>query len=197
MIKLSTYHNVPLLGFAAFSGTGKTTLLEQLIPKLNQANIRVAMVKHTHHEKFDIDKPGKDSYRLRKAGAQQMLVASAKRWALMVEQPPQDIMQDPDLFALLPHLDLSKTDLILVEGFKHEAISKIELHRPERHRPLLYPDDSNIIAIATDHNNLAGEHPDALHCPLLDINNISQITTFISQLLQDLQNYGSQNSSQK
>ena len=115
----------------------------------------------------------------------------------MVEQPPQDIMQDPDLFALLPHLDLSKTDLILVEGFKHEAISKIELHRPERHRPLLYPDDSNIIAIATDHNNLAGEHPDALHCPLLDINNISQITTFISQLLQDLQNYGSQNSSQK
>ena len=197
MIKLSTYHNVPLLGFAAFSGTGKTTLLEQLIPKLNQANIRVAMVKHTHHEKFDIDKPGKDSYRLRKAGAQQMLVASAKRWALMVEQPPQDIMQDPDLFALLPHLDLSKTDLILVEGFKHEAISKIELHRPERHRPLLYPDDSNIIAIATDHNNLAGEHPNALHCPLLDINNISQITTFISQLLQDLQNYGSQNSSQK
>ena len=79
MIKVSTYHNVPLLGFAAFSGTGKTTLLEQLIPKLNQANIRVAMVKHTHHEKFDIDKPGKDSYRLRKAGAQQMLVASAKR----------------------------------------------------------------------------------------------------------------------
>ncbi len=185
MIKLSTYHNIPLLGFAAFSGTGKTTLLEQLIPELNQANIRVAMVKHTHHEKFDIDKPGKDSYRLRKAGAQQMLVASAKRWALMVEQPPQDIIEDPDLFALLPHLDLSKIDLILVEGFKHEAISKIELHRPERQRPLLYPDDSNIIAIATDHNNLAGEYPDALHCPLLDINNISQITTFISKLLQD------------
>ena len=197
MIALTTYQNIPLLGFAAFSGTGKTTLLEQLIPELNQANIRVAMVKHTHHEKFDIDKPGKDSYRLRKAGAEQMLVASAKRWALMVEQPPQETMEDPDLFTLLPHLDLSKTDMILVEGFKHEAISKIELHRPTLNKPLLYPDDSNIIAIATDHKNLAGEHPDSLHCPLLDINNISQISTFISNLLQDLQHYGSQNKSKR
>jgi molybdopterin-guanine dinucleotide biosynthesis protein MobB len=130
MISLTTFHDIPLLGFAAYSGTGKTTLLEQLIPELNQANIRVAMVKHTHHEKFDIDKPGKDSYRLRKAGAEQMLVASAKRWALMVEHPAQATLNEPDLFELLPHLDLSKADLILVEGFKHENISKIELHRP-------------------------------------------------------------------
>jgi len=186
MTALTTYKNIPLLGFAAFSGTGKTTLLEQLIPELNQANIRVAMVKHTHHEKFDIDKPGKDSYRLRKAGADQMLVASAKRWALMVEQKPQKSMGDPDLFTLLPHLDLTKTDLILVEGFKHEAISKIELHRPALHKPLLYPDDSNIIAIATDHKKLPDDSPKVMHCPILDINNISQISHFISQLLQDL-----------
>ncbi|MCK5696616.1 MAG: molybdopterin-guanine dinucleotide biosynthesis protein B [Gammaproteobacteria bacterium] len=189
MISLSTYKNIPLLGFAAFSGTGKTTLLEQLIPTLNHANIHIAMVKHTHHEKFDIDKPGKDSYRLRKAGANQMLVASAKRWALMVEQPVQDVMGDPKLFELLPHLDLTHIDLILVEGFKHEAISKIELHRPSLNKPLLYPNDDKIIAIATDHNNFQNEYLGVLHCPLLDINNISQISTFISQLLQDFKHH--------
>ncbi len=185
MISLTTYHNIPLLGFAAFSGTGKTTLLEQLIPELNQANIRIAMVKHTHHEKFDIDKPGKDSYRLRKAGAEQMLVASAKRWALMVEQPLQDRTADPDLFELLAHLDLKKTDLILVEGFKHESISKIELHRPALGKPLLYPDDPDIIAIAADQAHFYDKngqrvHPDTILCPILDINNINEITDFIS-----------------
>ena len=180
MISLTTYHDIPLLGFAAFSGTGKTTLLEQLIPELNQADIRVAMVKHTHHDKFDIDTPGKDSYRLRKAGAEQMLVASAKRWALMVEQPLQERSPEPDLFELLAHLDLKKTNLILIEGFKHEAISKIELHRPTLGKPLLYPDDHNIIAIATDQN--LAEKPT---CPSLDINNITEISNFILKLLQD------------
>jgi molybdopterin-guanine dinucleotide biosynthesis protein B len=183
MISLVRYHNIPMLGFAAFSGTGKTTLLEQLIPELNQANIRVAMVKHTHHEKFDIDKPGKDSFRLRKAGAEQMLVASARRWALMVEHPKWSTDDEPDLFELLPHLDTTKIDLILVEGFKHEAISKIELHRPKLQKPLLYPDDNNIIAIASDHDNLHKQYPKIIHCPLLDINNIAQISHFIKQLL--------------
>lgn len=183
MISLTTYNNIPLLGFAAFSGTGKTTLLEQLIPQLNQAHIQVAMIKHTHHEKFDIDKPGKDSYRLRKAGAKQMLVASAKRWALMVEHDSNEVLQEPDLFSLLPQLDINKLDLILVEGFKHEAISKIELHRPSLNKPLLYQNDANIIAIASDHENLHTQYPDVLDCPLLDINNIPQITTFISKLL--------------
>ncbi len=139
MISLTRYQNTPLLGFAAFSGTGKTTLLEQLIPELNQANIHIAMVKHTHHEKFDIDKPGKDSYRLRKAGADQILVASANRWALMVEHSQAYRKQhpEPELFNLLPHLNLKQADLILVEGFKHEQISKIELHRPALGKPLL------------------------------------------------------------
>jgi len=189
MISLTHYKNIPLLGFAAYSGTGKTTLLEQLLPELNQANVRVAMVKHTHHDKFDIDKPGKDSYRLRKAGAQQMLVASAKRWALMVEQPVQDEYNDPDLYELLPHLDLSKIDLILVEGFKHERISKIELHRPDLKKPLLYPDDNNIIAIASDKKNLGSQNNQEIQCPLLDLNNIAEITSFIIQILQDLKHY--------
>lgn len=187
MISLTTYHDIPLLGFAAFSGTGKTTLLEQLIPELNQANIRIAMVKHTHHEKFDIDKPGKDSYRLRKAGAEQMLVASAKRWALMVEQPVHEQSEEPMLFELLAHLDLQKTNLILVEGFKHEAISKIELHRPSLGKPLLYPDDPHIIALAADQPVSVGK----LNSPLLDINNIAQISAFIIKLLQDNQNHES------
>ncbi|MCP3851035.1 MAG: molybdopterin-guanine dinucleotide biosynthesis protein B [Gammaproteobacteria bacterium] len=177
MTSLTTYQGIPLLGFAAFSGTGKTTLLEQLIPELNHANIRVAMVKHTHHEKFDIDKPGKDSYRLRKAGAEQMLVASANRWALMVEHPEQDRTAEPDLFGLLPNLDLTKADLILVEGFKHETISKIELHRPAMEKPLLYPNDPNIIAIASD------QKLNEISCPQLDMNNIDEIKQFIRNLL--------------
>jgi len=187
MISLTTYQNTPLLGFAAFSGTGKTTLLEKLIPELNQANIRVAMIKHTHHEKFDIDQPGKDSYRLRKAGANQMLVASAERWALMVEQAQLDDKDkpEPELAELLPHLDLEKTDLILIEGFKHEHISKIELHRPSLNKPLLHPSDPDIIAIATDQTDLQKLYPGQIQCPLLDLNNLTEITAFISGLLQD------------
>ena len=145
------------------------------------------MIKHTHHEKFDIDQPGKDSYRLRKAGAEQMLVASAKRWALMVENSRrhQDMHPEPDLFELLPHLDLQKIDLILVEGFKHERISKIELHRPALNKPLLHLEVPDIIAIATDQDNLQQLYPGLIQCPLLDINNIADISTFITGLLQD------------
>ncbi len=185
MISLSQYKNTPLLGFAAFSGTGKTTLLEQLIPELNQANISIAMVKHTHHEKFDIDKPGKDSYRLRKAGAAQMLVASAQRWALMVEHSPayREQHPEPQLFELLPHLDLEQTDLILIEGFKHEQISKIELHRPALGKPLLYPQDPDIIAIASDQAILSEQSSRIIPCPILDLNNISEIAAFITALL--------------
>lgn len=185
MTILTKYKNIPLLGFAAYSGTGKTTLLEQLIPALKQINIHIALVKHTHHEKFDIDKPGKDSYRLRKAGADQVLVASAKRWALMVEHSSEQIKSnpEPDLSTLLCHLDLEKIDLILVEGFKHEKMSKIELHRRHLEKPLLHPHDSDIIAIASDKVQLEHYYPDQIHCPVLDLNNINEITDFIKKLI--------------
>ena len=138
---------VPLLGFSAFSGTGKTTLLKQLLPLLNQQGLNVAVIKHAHH-KFDIDKPGKDSYELRKAGAKQMLIASSNLMALMETQP--STLDEPRLADLLPRLDSKNLDLILVEGFKQEAIPKIELHRPSLGKPLIHPDDGNIIAIASD-----------------------------------------------
>ena len=138
--------NPPVLGFAAWSGTGKTTLLKHLIPALKQAGLHIGVVKHAHHS-FDIDTPGKDSYELRKAGADHMLVGSRHRWALMVEHDSGD---EPRLDAMLAQLHGRDLDLILVEGFKHERYPKIELHRPTLNRPLLFPEDDSIIAIASD-----------------------------------------------
>ena len=112
-----------------------------------------------------------------------MLVASAKRWALMVEQTEQDKKNEPDLAQLLPNLKLDDIDLILVEGFKHERISKIELHRPALNKPLLYPEDPDIIAIASDEENLQDLYPNQIQCPLLNINNSHEISLFISSLL--------------
>ncbi len=137
--------NLPLLGFAAYSGTGKTTLLEALLPKLTAAGLRIGLLKHAHHD-FDVDKPGKDSYRLRKAGASQMLIASRNRHALMTETPDAEAAFD----YLLTRFDAEKLDMILVEGCKNIAFPKIELHRAEVGKPWLYPHDENIIAIAAD-----------------------------------------------
>ena len=162
-------YTIPVLGFAAFSGTGKTTLLEKLIPRLNDADLSIAMIKHAHHN-FDVDQPGKDSYRLRKAGARQMLVATSKRQALMTENV---LEQEPRLDELLPRLDLGAIDLVLVEGFKHVSFAKIELRREELGKPLLYPDDPDIIAIASDQPDSEGP------LPALDINDIESITAFI------------------
>jgi molybdopterin-guanine dinucleotide biosynthesis protein B len=161
---------VPLLGFAAFSGTGKTTLLTKLLPLLTERGIRVGMIKHAHH-KFDIDYPGKDSYELRKAGASQMLIASRTRWAFITEQ---DGEHDPDLNDLLSQLDHTKLDLILVEGFKHEVFPKIELHRAGLGHSYLYPQDKSIIALASDEDPQQENHP-----PLLDINQPEQVLKFI------------------
>jgi molybdopterin-guanine dinucleotide biosynthesis protein B len=161
---------VPVLGFAAYSGTGKTTLLKQLLPLLRREGLRIGMVKHTHHD-FDIDTPGKDSYELRKAGASEMLVASGRRWALMVETEREG---DPMLQEVIGRLDQANLDLILVEGFKHEALPKIELHRPSRGRPLLFPDDSDIIAIAHD-ATLSVE----TELPQLDINDPPAVAGYI------------------
>lgn len=169
----------PLLGFAAFSGVGKTTLLTRLIPTLRADGVRVALIKHAHHD-FDIDTPGKDSYELRKAGAAQVLIASSRRWALMTETPAQ---AEADLFRLLERLDLAQLDLILVEGFRHVAFPKIELHRPQLAHPLLCTRDPHIIAIATD-----ARLDQSLPIPILDLNDPARIAGFIQREILDRSN---------
>ncbi|MDZ7753706.1 MAG: molybdopterin-guanine dinucleotide biosynthesis protein B [Gammaproteobacteria bacterium] len=163
---------IPLMGFAAFSGTGKTTLLARLLPALRAHGLRIAVVKHAHH-RFDIDHPGKDSHTLRKAGAERILVASRHRMALIVEQPER--RDDVYLADALAMMDPRGLDLVLVEGFKHEAFPKIELHRPALGKPLLYPYDPTIVAIATDE-----EAPPAGHgIPHLPLNEPGDIAVFI------------------
>jgi len=164
----------PVLGFVAYSGTGKTTLLEQLIPLLKANGIRVGLLKHAHHT-FDIDVPGKDSYRLRHAGAGQVMIASRKRWALMTENEPD--LDEPQLHELLQHFDPNRFDLLLVEGFKHEKYPKIELQRQALGKPALHPNDPNIIALATDYEDPGSE------LPTLDINQPEMIAAFIGQWL--------------
>ena len=161
---------VPLIGFAAWSGTGKTTLLVSLLGIFTSLELRIGVIKHAHHT-FEIDYPGKDSYELRKAGASQVLIGSRQRWALLVENRDAD---DKPLEYHVRNLDLDKLDLILVEGFKPEVIPKIELHRPSLGHNLLYPDDESIIAIATD----AGLSEDT-ELPLLNLNDPQQIAQFI------------------
>lgn len=168
---------IPLLGFAAWSGTGKTTLLKQLLPRLTQRGIRVGCIKHAHHE-FDVDIPGKDSYELRHAGARQMLIASDKRWALMTEN---DVSETPHLQQLIAKLDHDQLDLILVEGFKAEKFPKIELYRSSLGKPFQFPQDDSIIAIATDSPEAV---PEPFKLPMLDINNIDMIEAFVCQFSQ-------------
>ncbi|HCG8517775.1 TPA: bifunctional molybdopterin-guanine dinucleotide biosynthesis adaptor protein MobB/molybdopterin molybdotransferase MoeA [Vibrio parahaemolyticus] len=166
--------NIPILGFAAYSGTGKTTLLEALLPKLTEAGLRIGMLKHAHHN-FDVDKPGKDSYRLRKAGASQMLIASRNRYALMTETPEAE----SEFEYLLTRFDEDMLDVVLVEGCKNIAFPKIELHREEVGKPWLYPHDDNIIAIASDSAELDSE------LPQMNINDLDAIAQFVLQYVQD------------
>ena len=163
----------PVLGFAAYSGTGKTTLLIKLLPLMKLQGLRVAMIKQTHHD-FDIDKPGKDSYELRKAGADQVLLASNKRSALITEYEEP---VEPDLMSLIQKLDLENIDLILVEGFKHWAFTKIELYRAETGNKLLFPEDPSVVAIASDEDLQTGS------LPLLDINVPEEVAGFINRWL--------------
>jgi len=162
----------PVIGFAARSGTGKTTLLRDIIPLLCERGICVGMIKHAHHA-FEIDIPGKDSYELRKAGATQMLVASARRHALVVEQATAS---EPQLNRLLRQLDQDTLDLILVEGFKKTAFPKLELYRAALGKPPIYPDDHGIVAVVTD-----SRLPVPTDLPVLDINNPGQIVEFICE----------------
>ncbi len=163
----------PLLGFAAFSGTGKTTLLLKIIPELKRKGLRVAVIKHAHHN-FEMDTPGKDSYEIRKAGAVPMLICSSMRTVITIEN---EAPSDPSLANVLNHISDKSVDIVLVEGFKHWPFNKIELHRESTGKPLIYPDDQNIIAIAHD-NNKPFEN---ILLPQLDINNIDSIVDFVMQ----------------
>lgn len=162
---------IPVLGFAAFSGTGKTTLLEALLPLLRQRGIRVGMLKHAHHD-FDIDTPGKDSFRLRKAGAEQMLIASHQRFAMITETPEHE----PSFEYLLSRFDTQQLDLILVEGCKDIVFPKIELHRSALNKPWLYPNDESVIAIAAD------IQPNS-DLPYFNINDLESIADFVTEFL--------------
>ncbi|MDA9498181.1 molybdopterin-guanine dinucleotide biosynthesis protein B [Bradyrhizobium sp. CCBAU 11357] len=133
-----------VIGLAGWSGAGKTTLLTRLIPHFNAQGLRVSVIKHAHHQ-FDVDVPGKDSWRHREAGAAEVLVASSKRWALMHELRGAAEPRLPELLE-----KLSAVDLVVVEGFKREPHRKIEVHRAANGKPLLFPDDPGIAGIATD-----------------------------------------------
>jgi len=163
---------VPIIGFCAFSGTGKTTLLTQLIPLLKASGIRIGVIKHAHHN-FEIDHPNKDSFKLRRAGTEQMLIVSEQCIAKIKEVNPNK--NEINLLNVLDELDYETLDLILVEGFKYYNFPKIELHRPELKNPLIFPNDNSVIAIAT--NNKLATQP--AHLPVLNLNDIQEIADFI------------------
>jgi len=159
-----------VFGFAGWSGSGKTTLIEQLIPRLVARGLRVSLIKHAHHS-FDIDKPGKDSWRHREAGATEVLIASDKRWVLMHELRGEPGPTLDEQLALL-----SPCDLVLVEGYKAAPIPKIEVHRSANGKPLLHPGDPNIVAVASD-------VPVDTALPHFDLNRHDEIAEFICRLM--------------
>ena len=156
-----------IFGLAGWSGSGKTTVMVNLLPELLQRGYSVSTVKHAHHQ-FDIDSPGKDSYEHRRAGAKEVMISSINRWALMHEVSDS---KDPTLAELTEHM--SPVDILLVEGFKWEPHLKMEIHRPSIGKPLLQPEDRNIIAVASD------EPMKGLNVPVLPLGDISGIADFI------------------
>ncbi len=156
-----------LIGFAGWSGSGKTTLLVRLIPELTARGLSVSTIKHAHHS-FDVDQPGKDSHAHRSAGATEVMLASAQRWALMREHKGAP---EPSLVDLVARM--SPTDLCLVEGFKQESHDKLEVFRRDVGKPLLCPDDPQIIAVVSD-----GPVPET-RLPVMDLNDAGAIATFI------------------
>jgi len=161
-----------VFGFAGYSGSGKTTLIEQLIPRFVMEGLKVSLIKHAHHG-FEIDRPGKDSYRHREAGCTEVLLSSDRRWILMHELRGEAELKLEDLLA-----QLAPCNIALVEGYKsNEIIPKLEVHRPAYGKPLLSPEHPNIVAVATD-----GPVESAL--PLLDINDPDAIAEFIMRYLE-------------
>ena len=133
-----------VFGFAGWSGSGKTTLIERLIPRFVADGLRVSLIKHAHHS-FEMDRPGKDSYRHREAGCREVLVASQKRWVLMHELRGAP---EPTLEELIARI--SPCDLLLIEGYKHDPHPKLEVYRHANGKPLLHPEDPHIVAVASD-----------------------------------------------
>jgi len=157
-----------LLGIAGWSGSGKTTLIASLLPRLTDSGIRVSTIKHAHHG-FDVDQPGKDSYEHRKAGASEVLVSSSRRWVLMHENRGAP---EPSLTDLVSRL--SPVDLVLVEGFKREAIDKLEVYRRGLGKPMLQHEDPRIVAVASD--TLLADVP----VPVLSLAAVDEIAAFIA-----------------
>jgi molybdopterin-guanine dinucleotide biosynthesis adapter protein len=162
---------VKTIGFAGWSGSGKTTLIEKLIPLLARRGLRVSLIKHAHHT-FDVDQPGKDSYRHRHAGASEVLVTSSRRWVLMHELRGE---HEPRFEDQLRHL--SPCDLLIVEGFKYAPIPKLEVWRASTGEPLLHPNDSHFVAVVTD-----AEVETRL--PVLDLNDAVAVAAFVVSHLQ-------------
>lgn len=156
------------LGFVGWSGVGKTTLIEQLVRVLVAEGLSVSLIKHTHHD-FDLDQTGKDSHRYRAAGATEVVLAGAHRWALLHERRSEDAECLSELLGRL-----APCDLVLVEGFKKAAIPKIEVFRQALGKPLLFPTVTNVIAIACDGDVNA-------RVPVLPLNDLDRITAFVRQ----------------
>lgn len=155
-----------VFGVAGWSGSGKTTLIEKLIPEFTSRDLRVSVIKHAHHG-FDLDRPGKDSWRHREAGASRVLMLSGDRWVLMSE-----LRGDPE-----PGLDeqlrlLEPSDVVLIEGFKAAPVPKIEVYRSDNGKTPLWPDSPNIVAVA------AAEPVECPH-PVLPLNDAAAIAKFI------------------
>ena len=155
-----------IFGFAGWSGSGKTTLIEKLIPRFVKLGLRVSLIKHAHHT-FDVDQPGKDSYRHRQAGASEIMVTSSRRWVMMHELRGA---AEPTFEEQIRHF--SPCDLLLVEGFKHAPIPKLEVWRAETGEPLLHPNDPHIVAVASD---VRVDTP----LPVLPLDDDRQVSQFI------------------
>ena len=161
----------PICGLAGWSGSGKTTLCKQIINKFTESDLNIGCIKHAHHN-FELDIPGKDSYEIRKSGAAPMIISSKKRFGLIHENKKNNEKNLFEIIDLFSKFSLKKCDLIIVEGYKNEPIQKIEIHRHELNKPLLFKEDDNIFAIASNKRIEA-------NIPLLDLNNIDEISDFI------------------
>ncbi len=163
----------PFFGLAGWSGSGKTTLCTSLIKNLTKSGYNVGCIKHAHHN-FELDKPGKDSYEIRKSGAVPMIISSKNRFGVIYENHNEDEKTLFEMIDIFSNQTFKKTNLLIIEGYKNEPIQKLEIYRHELEKPLLYKNDKNIFAIASNKD----VKPDL---PLLDLNNINKIARFIEK----------------